>query len=147
MRLGLAREPEERGGDLELDDLQRAEDLELLDVFRQVAAGEPEMDELALGEVGELLDACLHVVQRHALALGDGGEVDLVLHLLVVLDGVDRDRHAEVALGLHHRDPEIALQRHAAVLRPDVLHRRRGVALGEDVGNGGGGVVHGKGLQ
>jgi hypothetical protein len=67
--LGLAREREEGGGGLELDDLERAEDLELLDVFREVAAGEPEVDELALGEIGELLDAGLHVVEGDALAL------------------------------------------------------------------------------
>jgi hypothetical protein len=37
------------------------------------------VDELPLGEVGKFLDARLHVVERHALALGDRVEVhDLV---------------------------------------------------------------------
>jgi hypothetical protein len=47
VRLGLLREREERGGGLELHELQRAENLELLDVFGEVAAGEAEVDELA----------------------------------------------------------------------------------------------------
>ena len=45
-------------------------------------------------------------------------------------------------------DPEIALQGHAAVLRPDGFHGPRGIALGKDVGNGrgsgGGQLVHGR---
>jgi hypothetical protein len=44
------------------------------------------------------------------------------LHLLVVLDRLGGDGHAEIALGLHDRDPEVALRASgdAAVLtRPD----------------------------
>ena len=37
---GLLGEREQRGGGLEMDELQRAEDLQLLDVLRQVAACE-----------------------------------------------------------------------------------------------------------
>ena len=50
------------------------------------------------------------------------GEIDGGFDALVVLNGVGRDRHAEIALGLHHGDPEIAFEADAAVLRPDGLH-------------------------
>ena len=145
VRLGLATEREERGGDFELHRFQRTEDLELFDVFREVAAGEPEVDELALGEIGELLDARLHVVERHALAFVDRREVDLILHALVILDRFGGNRHAEIALAFHDGDPEIALEGDAAGLRPDVLHGGGRVAFRENVGNGSGSrrVVHG----
>jgi hypothetical protein len=68
---------EEGGRGLELHELQRSQDLELLHIFREVAAREPEVDELALRELRELLDPRLDVVERHALALGDRSEVDL----------------------------------------------------------------------
>jgi hypothetical protein len=129
----------ERGHGLELDEFQRTGDLELLDVLREVAAGEAEVDELALGELGKFLQAGLHVVEGDALALPDAVEVHLVAHALIVLDRLGRDGDAEVALGLHHRDPKITLQQNAAVRRPDLPHGRRGVALGEHVGDGVGG--------
>ena len=54
------------------------------------------MDLLVAGERVELLDAGLHVVPGDPLALGDGGEVDLVEHPLVV---------GERRLG--HLDPQV----------------------------------------
>ena len=132
-----------------MDDFERAEDLELFDVFREIAAGETEVDELAFREIGEFLDAGLHVVEGDALAFGDGGEIDFTFDSLVVLDRSGRDGDAEIALGLHDGDPEIALKGDAAVRRPDGLHRGGGVAVREDVEDGGigGGFglgVHGK---
>ena len=148
VRRGLAREREQRGGGFETHDFKRTENLQLLDVFGEITAGEAEVDELAVGEIGELLDAGLHVVQRDAFAPGDGGEVDLMFNALVVLDRGGRNGDAEITLRLHDGDPEIAFEGDAPVLRPDGFHRGRGVALGEDVGDGGicgGGVggVHG----
>lgn len=140
-----------RGGGLKADEFEGAENLELLDVFREVAAGESEVDELAFREFGKFFDARFHVVEGDAFAFRDGDEIDGGFDALVVLDGVGGDRHAEIALSLHYGDPEIALEGDAAVLRPDSLHGARGVAFGEDVGDGGGGggcgfvgSVHGK---
>ena len=148
MRLGLGGQSQKRSGRLEMDEFQRPKYLQLLDVFREIAAGEPEMDELAFGEIGEFLDPRLDVMERDPFALRDGREVDLPLDLLVVLDRLRRDRHPEIALALHDGDPEIALQGHAAVLRPDGFYGPRGIALGKDVGNGrgsgGGQLVHGR---
>ncbi len=61
--LGAPGEGEQRRRRLQPDDLQRLEDLQLLDVFREVAAGEAEVDELPLGQLGEFLDARLDVVE------------------------------------------------------------------------------------
>jgi hypothetical protein len=69
---------------LNADDLERLEDLELLDVLGQVAAGEAEVDELALRQLREFLDPRLHVVERRPLPLGDRLEVDVPLDALVV---------------------------------------------------------------
>jgi len=119
---GLRGEREERGGGLKADEFEGAENLELLDVFREVAAGEPEVNELAVRELGKFFDTRFHVVESDAFALRDGGEIDGGFDALVVLNGVGGDRHAEIALGLHHGDPEIAFEADAAVLRPDGLH-------------------------
>src|SRR5690606_15311987 len=135
--LGALGELLQGGGGLEADDLQRAGDLELLDVFGEVARGEAEVDGLAAGESVEGLDAGLDVVESDAFAGVDVGEVDLALGFLVVGDGGGRDGQAEVALGLHDGDPVIALYADASGGGPDVFDEGRGVAFGEDVGNGG----------
>ena len=144
---GAGGEQVEGGCGLEADELQRTGNLELLDILGEVTAGEPEVDELPLGQLGEFFDACLHVVERGALALLDPGDVDLGADALVVLDRLGRDGDAEVALGLHHGNPEIALEQDAAVGRPDLAHGGRSVALGQHVGNrfggSGGGRRHG----
>ena len=72
-----SRKRRKRGDGLVADDEQRAVDLELLDVFRQVAGGHALVDLLVAGEVVELLDARLHVVAGHSFARHDGGEIDL----------------------------------------------------------------------
>ena len=99
-----------------LDELQALEDLQLLDVLGEVPAGQPQVDELPLRQLRELLDAGLDVVEGHALPARDGTQVDVALDALVVLDGVRGNRDAEVLLGLHHRDPEVALEADAPVL-------------------------------
>ena len=133
--LGAGGEAGEGGHHLVAHDAQAALHLELLDVLGEIAAGEAQVDALVAGQFGELLDARLHVVQGGALAGGDGGEVDVALHPLVVADRLRRYRHAQVALRLHHRDPEIALQQDTAFARPDRAQCRGGVALGEHVGD------------
>jgi len=114
---GALAHPPQRGHRAVADDLQRAEHLELLDV---------------LGEV-ELLDARLDVVARDPLPRGDGGEIDLLAACFVGVDRLGRDGQAEVALGLHHGDPEFAFQHDAAFGGPEPAHGRRGVSFGEDV--------------
>ena len=84
--------------------------LQLLDVLGEVAAGHPLVHVLMPGEGRELLDACLDVVARHLLAVGDRGEVDPVGDLLVGLDHAVGNVHAEVALRGQHRDPQPALE-------------------------------------
>ena len=133
--LGARGELVERRGGFHADDCKRAGDLELLDVFREIAGGETEVNALVAGEGVEGLDAGLHVVERDALAGIDVCEVDVVLNLLVGGDGLRRDGEAELALGLHDRDPVVALDGDPAGGGPDVFDQRGGVAVGEDVGN------------
>ena len=86
---------------------------------------------LASSENSSMRDFTSCSVNRRAV--GDGGEVDEGFDALVVLDRLGRDGHAEVLLALHHRDPEISFEQHPAGCGPDVFHRWRGVAFGEDV--------------
>ena len=125
---------------LQLHELHAAENLELFHVLREIAAGEAEVDELALGEIGEFLDARFHIVQGHALASGDGDKIHLQFHALIVLDGLAGDGDAQLALCLHHGNPEVALQDDTSGGRPNLLHGGAGVALGKDVGNEAGGL-------
>ncbi len=122
---------------------QGAEDLELLDIFGEVAAGHAFVDVLVPGQLAEFLDARLHIVAGDALALHDGGEKDLVLHGLVSLDDAFRHGDAELALAFEHGDPVVALQADLALGGPEGAHGGGGVAFGEDIGDG---VNHGAGM-
>ena len=88
---------------------------------------------LVASEGAELVDARLDVVTGLFLTLADGFKVDLLLDLLVGGERRSGDVEAEVALGLHDGDPIFALEDHAAAGGPDGLHRRGGVAIGEDI--------------
>ena len=132
---GALRETQEGGDALGLDEPERAEDLQLLDVFGEVAAGHALVEVLVTGEFAELLDARLHVVAGDAFPPHDGVQVDLVLDPLVALDHAVRHRNAEIALALHHRDPVFAFEADLAFAAPDGAHGGRGVAFGEDVGD------------
>src|SRR5918996_4150098 len=88
---------------------------------------------LVAGEGGELLDAGLDVVPCDPLTRLDGGEVHFVGHRPVVVDGLGRDVEPEDPLGLHHRDPQVALQPHLALGRPQLDHRVARIARRQDV--------------
>src|ERR1022692_2998368 len=94
----------------------------------------------------------MSVMERRMLPLRDRLEVDVGLDALVVLDRLRGYRDPEVPLGLHDRDPEVALEEDLSARGPDIPHRHRRVALREDVEDGlaGGGVgrlVHGRPLS
>ena len=72
---------------------------------------------------------------RDALALHDGGEVDLILHLLIGVDHSRWHRDAEVLLAFENGDPVVALQADFAFATPDGAHGGGGVAFSEDVGD------------
>ena len=118
-------------------DQQRLPQLQLLDVLGQVTAGHALVDLLVPGELGELLDACLHVVPGHPLAGGDAVEVDrgdaLVDDALVGLDRLRRNRDAEFGLRAEHGEPQLALGDDLVFRRPDRGHRARRVPCREHV--------------
>ena len=114
---------------------QRAQDLELLDVLGEVARGHPHVDVLVAGQFAELVDPRLHVVAGASLAGPDRIEVDAVLDVLVGGDGLVGHGQTQVALGLGHGDPQLALEQDAPLRAPDGLEGRAGVAFGEDVRN------------
>ena len=99
------------------------------------------MDVLVPGQRRELLDPGLHVVPGDPLAGGDGVEVDLVDDALVVLDDAVGHVHAEVALGLQDRDPQLPLEHDLVLGAPDGGEVGSRVAGGEDVGDGHGAIV------
>ena len=133
---GAAGDACEHGHGLAADFEQGAEDLELLDILREVAAGHALVDVLVAGEIAKLLDACLHIVTGDALTLHDGGDVDLILHLFVGLDHAVGHGDAEITLAFEHGDPVIAFEPDFALGRPEGAHGGCGVAFGEDVGDG-----------
>ena len=118
---------------------ERPPDLELLDVLGQIPGGHPLVDLLVAGEGGELVDPGLHVVTCDTFPRLDRLEVDLVDHLPVGLDGLVGHRDPEVALGLEDRQPQLPLQHHLVLGRPQPGHVGAGVAGGEHVRHAGAG--------
>ena len=95
-----------QGGDaFEQDDVQGAEDLQLLHIFREITAGHAFVNVLVAGQFAEFINARLHVVTRGPLAAHDGGDVDAVADPLIVSDGIRRNIETQFPLGLHHGDP------------------------------------------
>ena len=131
--LAALTEAGEGGDGFVADDEEGAEDLELFDVLGEVTGGHAFVDVLVAGEVVELLDAGFDIMTCDALAFGNGGEVNLVDDFFVCSDGVGRDVEAEVVLGLHDSDPELAFEDDASFSGPDVGNGGGGVAFGEDV--------------
>ena len=117
----------EHGHSLVADDVHGAPDLQLLHVFRQVAAGHTLVNMLVAGQVAELLDTGLHVVAGHTLAGVDAVHIHLTLHALVGVNSLLRNIQPQVLLGLHHGNPELALQHNAAFGRPDSFHGIGGI--------------------
>ena len=129
------RESPNRRDRLEPNVLERTENLQLLDGFRQVARGHAFVNVLAAGERAEFLDARLDVVSRHAFPRIDGRRVDVVLHALVGLNRLLGNVQPQVALRAHHRDPKFALENDFPPRRPNVSDRLRRVALRQNVCN------------
>ena len=117
------------------DDVHRTPDLQLLHILRQVAAGHSLVNMLETGQVAELLNTGLHIVAGDALAGIDTLHIHLSLHAFVGIDGLLRNIQPQVLLGLHHRNPELALQHNAAFGRPDSFHGIGGVTPGQYIRN------------
>jgi hypothetical protein len=110
--------------DLVAGEQEGVADEHLLDVLGEIAAGHALVDVLVAGECVELLDAGLDVVTCHALALGDGSQVDVVDHAGVVGDDAVGDVDAEVSLGIEDSEPEPALGCDPMLRCPERRHRR-----------------------
>ena len=108
---GQLSEPSERRDGFVTNQQQRLPDLQLLDVFGQVARGHALVDVLVSRERVELLDACLHVVAGDPFTLGDRCQVHVVGRSFVRADGVVRDVDAEFALCLEYSDPQLPSSR------------------------------------
>ena len=132
---GQAADAVEDGDALIAGQHERAVNLQLLHVLREIAGGHTLVDLLEASEVVELLNAGLHVVAGDLLPLGDGGQVHLVEDLLIGGRSLGRDLDAEFLLSLHHGEPELALHLDLLLRGPQVGHLRGGIAGGEDVGN------------
>jgi hypothetical protein len=88
---------------------------------------------LVTGEGAELLDPGLHVVQRHPFACRDRLQVNLVDHSFVVGDHPVGHVDAELRLRPEHGEPQLPLQDHLVLGRPQLGQLDRGVATGENV--------------
>ncbi len=130
-------QPRQDGDRPVADEFQAAADLQLLDVLGEIPGGHALVDLLMAGEGVELLDAGLDVVPGDPLAGGDGVEVDLPQHPLVVGRRLLGNLDAEVGLGAQHRKPQLALQYDLVLRGPQLDQFGRGVAGGEDVRNAG----------
>ena len=134
---GQLAEPRQGGDHPHPHQLQRLPDLQLLDVLGQVAAGHALVDVFLAGQRTELLDPRLHVVAGDPLTSGDRFQIDLVDHCFVRSDRRLWDVDSELALRLHHRDPELPLRDHLVLGRPEVTQLSRRVAPGQDIGDRG----------
>ena len=123
------------GDSLVADELEGTQDLQLLDVLREVTGGHALVNVLVASQGVELFDACLDVVARDALAVSDGRKVDVLDDGLVGRDGLCRDVDAEVLLGLHDGDPQLTLEDDLVLRRPDLGHLGGCIACGQYVGN------------
>ena len=133
---GALGEGDEGGDGFVADDVEGAEDLQLLDVLGEVTAGHAFVDVLMTGEVAELLDTSFHIVAGDALALHDGSHVDLFQNGFVGFDHAFWHVLAEVALGFEHGHPVLAFEADFAFGGPNGAHGGGGVAISEDVGDG-----------
>ena len=132
---GVTSDAGDHGDGLIADDLQRGVDLQLLHVLGEIAAGHALVNVLVAGQRIEFFDAGLHIVAGDALALRDGPEVHVLYHGLVGIDGLGGDVYAQILLGAHDRNPELALQDDFMLRAPDIGQLRGGIAGGQDVGN------------
>ena len=73
------------------------------------------MDGFVAGERAELIDPGLHVVASDGLPGGYRLEVDNLHHRFVGIDDGLIDVKSEFALSFQHRQPQPALQHHAAL--------------------------------
>ena len=115
------------------DDLQRTINLQLLDVFRQIARGHALVDVLVASQRVEFFDAGFDIVSGGALALGDGFQVYLVNDFLIIRDDVCRNIDAQGTLGPHHGNPQLPLVDHLIVRAPQIHQVRRTIAGSEDI--------------
>ena len=137
---GEAPQSGEGGDDPVQDQFEATADLELFDVLGEVARRHALVDVLMAGKGAELLDAGLHVVAGDLLAPTDRLEVDLIDHRPVVGDDPVGEVDTEVPLGLEDSHPELALEHDLALGRPELGHGPTGIAGGEDVLHGSGGL-------
>ena len=111
-RFRPVRQGEQRRRELEANEFERAKNLELFDVLRQVARGHPLVDVLVPRKFAELVDARFHIMPSGPLATHDRTEVDPILHALVGGNRIVRDRDPQRLLRLHYRNPKLALEPH-----------------------------------
>ena len=94
---------------MRMHEFERSADLQLLNVFGEVAARHALVHMLVAGQRVEFLDAGLHVVAQHPFARGDRGQVDVLEHPLVVVHHAVGYVDAQLRLRAQHRQPQPAL--------------------------------------
>ena len=101
-------QPSDDGHAVRKDKLKRPADLQLLNVFGEVAARHALVHMLVARERVELLDAGLDVVAQHAFPRGDRRQVDVVQNSLIVGDHAFGHIDAQLGLRPQHRQPQPA---------------------------------------
>ena len=95
------------------------------------------MHVLEAGKRIELLDPCLHVMPGDLLPFGDACKINVLNYALGVFDHQGRfvttEVHAKVMLGPQNREPQPQFRDDLAIRRPDLAHRPRRIAVGQDV--------------
>ena len=91
-------------------DVHRGENLQLLDILRQITTRHPLVDVFMSGQSAELLDPSLHIVTSDGLPAANRLEIHLVDDCLIRLHNPVGHINAEILLRLEHRNPELPLK-------------------------------------
>ena len=96
--------------------------MELFDALGEVAARHALVDVLKTGEAAKFLDARLDVVAGDFFALVNLVDSDVVFYSLVGVNSLLGNVEAELLLGFHDRNPQVAFEKYFSFGAPNLFY-------------------------
>ena len=122
VRKRLFREQGKSGDCLRPYYFERLVALELFDALGEVAARHALVDVLKTGEAAKFLDARLDVVAGDFFALVNLVDSDVVFYSLVGVNSLLGNVEAELLLGFHDRNPQVAFEKYFSFGAPNLFY-------------------------